>query len=163
MAVRGPKPMPKGFQVLQGGRSLAATNDVPEPSRPTELPAAPAFLKGLAAEEWERVIGDLYSTGVYANIDQNMLAAYCIAYARWRTIEADLDVMAAQDAAAHGVLIKTTNGNVIQNPMLGAATTALKNMERLAAEFGLTPSSRTRLSGKGPGQTDPIGKKYGFE
>lgn len=163
MAARGTKPAPVSFRVLQGGRSRAADPDVPRPELPAERPPPPAWLKGFAVEEWARVIDDLYATGVYANIDETMLAAYCVAYARWRQAELDLEVFAAADPATHGLMVKTTNGNLIQNPLLGAATTALKNMERLATEFGLTPSSRTRISTKGEPDRDPIGKKYGLD
>lgn len=59
-------------------------------------------------------------------------------------------------------MIKTTNGNAIQNPLVGVASTARRDMQRLAAEFGLTPSSRTQIdSGKGR-DDDPIARRYGL-
>ena len=55
--------------------------------------------------------------------------------------------MAAKDAVTEGLILRTKSGNVIQNPLVGAANKAMADMVRYAAEFGLTPSSRTRVSG----------------
>lgn len=43
-------------------------------------------------------------------------------------------------------MIKTSNGNVIQNPLVGTAHKAPYDMMHYAAEFGMTPSARSRLS-----------------
>jgi P27 family predicted phage terminase small subunit len=42
-------------------------------------------------------------------------------------------------------LSRTTKGNLIQNPLVGIANKAMADMVRYAAEFGMTPSARTRL------------------
>ena len=44
-----------------------------------------------------------------------------------------------------GTVVKTTNGNLIQNPYLSIANRAMMDMARLAVEFGMTPSSRSRV------------------
>jgi len=44
-----------------------------------------------------------------------------------------------------GLLIKTTNGNVIQNPLVGISNHSWSQVLRFAKEFGLTPASRSRL------------------
>jgi P27 family predicted phage terminase small subunit len=53
--------------------------------------------------------------------------------------------MASQDASTGGLMIKTTGGNAIQNPLVGIANKAQEVMLRVAAEFGMTPSARTRV------------------
>lgn len=160
MSRRGPKPIPSNLRLLQGGRVPDRTE--PEPTRPSELPEPPVYLTGYAREEWDRVIEDLYATGVYANVDQTMLAAYCMAFGRWIRAELDLEKMAALDPTTHGVMIKTSNGNAIQNPLVGVASTARRDMQRIAAEFGLTPSSRTLLDAGKRGAEDPLATKYGL-
>jgi phage terminase small subunit len=45
----------------------------------------------------------------------------------------------------------TTNGNAIQNPLIGTANKAASDMVRYAAEFGMTPSARARISAQPPG------------
>jgi P27 family predicted phage terminase small subunit len=51
-----------------------------------------------------------------------------------------------------GLIIKTTNGNIIQNPLVGIANKAWGEYLRFAQEFGLTPASRTRI--QAPEETD---------
>ena len=59
--------------------------------------------------------------------------------------------MAERDQLTGGLTIKTTNGNAIQNPLVGMANRAMADMVRYATEFGMTPSSRSRIAGN----TDP--------
>lgn len=155
---RGQKPTPTNLRLLQGGKPRE--NNEPQPPRPTEIPEPPVYLKGYALEEWNRVIEDLYSTGVYASLDQTMLSAYCMAFARWIRAELDLERMAEIDPTTHGVMMKTSNGNAIQNPLVGVASTARRDMQRLAAEFGLTPSSRTMIDAGRQSEHDPIAARY---
>ncbi len=46
--------------------------------------------------------------------------------------------MAERDQLTSGLMIKTTNGNPIQNPLVGIANRAMVDMVRYAAEFGMT-------------------------
>ena len=48
-------------------------------------------------------------------------------------------------------MIKTSNGNAIQNPLIGTADKADSDMVRYAAEFGMTPSARVPLAVDGSG------------
>ena len=91
-----------------------------------------------------------------------MLAAYCMAYGRWRLAEDVATRLAAQDPITHGFLLKTQAGNVIQNPAIGIANVARRDMLRLAAEFGLTPSARVALDNSGPDPDDLVARKYGL-
>jgi P27 family predicted phage terminase small subunit len=81
-----------------------------------------------------------------SNLDRAPLAAYCQAYGRWVAAEAALARMAEKDAVTEGLIIRTKAGNVIHNPLVGAANKAMADMVRYAAEFGFTPSSRSQVS-----------------
>jgi P27 family predicted phage terminase small subunit len=94
-------------------------------------------LTGEARKEWRRMGGELARMGVVTAVDRAALAAYCQAWARW--VEAEGQV------AKLGTIVKTANGNLIQNPYLAVANRAMEQMTRLAAEFGMTPSSRSRV------------------
>lgn len=52
------------------------------------------------------------------------------------------------EGAFDGLLAYTTNGNLVQNPLLGISNKARGDMLRFAAELGMTPSARTRLDVK---------------
>lgn len=112
-------------------------------------PEPPAFLSDEAKGEWGRVCEQLYTLGILSEIDRAALAAYCQAYGRWERAERALERMAERDQVTHALMIKTTNGNAVQNPLVGAANKAMADMMRYAAEFGMTPSARSRI------QADP--------
>jgi P27 family predicted phage terminase small subunit len=79
-------------------------------------------------------------------VDLNALAAYCQAYAHWRTAEEVLTRMRERDPLTSGIMLKTRNGNPIPNPLLVAANKAASDMIRYASEFGLTPAARSRIA-----------------
>jgi P27 family predicted phage terminase small subunit len=160
MGARGPRPRPTALRVLDGNKGRRPLPQH-EPAPPPGKPACPDFLNDYARAEWNRVADTLYSLGTLSQIDQTMLAAYCTAYARWRQAEEDLERMAQTDATTHAAVIRTKQGNLIQNPMVGIANTARREMQRLAAEFGLSPSARTQIESN-PYFDDPILKKYGL-
>ena len=74
---------------------------------------------------------------------------YCQAYARWKEAETFL--------TQHGSLVKTPNGYWQQVPQVSIAQSNLKQMMNIAAQFGLTPSARSRIiacSGESAPQDD---------
>ena len=85
-----------------------------------------------------------------SNVDRAALAAYCQAYARWAQAERSIAKMAERDLLTGGLMIKTSNGNAIQNPLVGTANQAMAAMMRFATEFGMTPSARSRIAAEPP-------------
>ncbi len=81
-----------------------------------------------------------------------MLALYCQAYGRW--------VEAEEEAAVHGLVVKTKSGMLIQNPYLGIANRAAKQTQELLVEFGMSPSSRTRVSATPPRDVDSAKQRF---
>lgn len=76
--------------------------------------------------------------GVLARVDRAAIAAYCISWSRW--------VEAEQQIRKFGPVIKSPNGYPVQNPHLAIANTAMGFMARWCAEYGMTASSRSRLT-----------------
>jgi P27 family predicted phage terminase small subunit len=132
----GRKPKPTALKELAGNPGKRALNRR-EPKPASGLPPCPRHLTGEARKEWRRMGGELARMGVVTAVDRAALAAYCQAWARW--VEAEGQV------AKLGTIVKTANGNLIQNPYLAVANRAMEQMTRLAAEFGMTPSSRSRV------------------
>jgi len=75
-------------------------------------------------------------------IDKDALAFYCVLWVRW--------VKAEKMVREKGEIIKTAAGNIIQNPYLSIANRALDQLNKLGAEFGMTPSSRSRVKTDAP-------------
>lgn len=133
----GRKPLPSKLKVLKGTDQPCRMNPH-EPSLTAVVPDAPAFLGTIALEEWNRKAPLLARMGVLTEGDDAALAAYCQAYERF--VEAESKIRQS------GLLIKTSSGNVIQSPLVGVANRAMELMHRFMTEFGLTPSSRTRIA-----------------
>lgn len=99
-----------------------------ELSRP-ELPISrnigpcPAFLTGVAAEEWNRVVGELEMNGMLTIMDRAPLEAYCASYRRWRVAEKMLD-----------------DGNLLKgariNPAFRLVQSCVDQMHGLAVKLG---------------------------
>lgn len=130
----------------------------PEPK--AGAPKPPRELTRDARAEWRRVAAELRGLGLLTGVDRAALAAFCQAYGRWAAAERALAAMAERDPVTGGLLIKTTNGNAIQNPIVGVANKAMAAMVRFAAEFGMTPSARSRIEAAPEGKAEDPARKY---
>ena len=138
---RGRKPKPTIEKQLAGNPGKRALN-LNEPKPKLGLPPRPAFLTGDARREWDRVSKDLYRLGLLAEIDRTVLAAYCAV--------AGTFIEAQEQLKEEPLTLITDKGNVIQNPLVGIRNTSIQMMVKIAAEFGMTPSSRTRIHAEPP-------------
>lgn len=145
--MRGRKPQPTHLKLVKGNPGRRPINPR-EPSPVSELPAVPPELNDDAKVEWGRLSEELYRLGLLTKVDRGALAAVCQAWGRWMQAERALAEMAKKDPVTFGLLIKTKNGNAIQNPLVGIANKAMSDYVRACAEFGMTPSSRTRVHGE---------------
>jgi len=123
---------------LAGNPGKRATNKK-EPALKPERPPCPKHLHGEARREWNRVTKQLVEIGVLTRVDRAALAAYCQNWARWVQAEE------AMTAADFLMITTTESGYPVVSPWLNVANTAMKNMLRFLTEFGMTPSSRTRV------------------
>lgn len=135
--VVGRKPKPTALKVFNGNPGHKPLNKR-EPQPRQALPRCPAHLDDVAKREWRRIIREVRDIGMMTALDRVGLAVYCVLWSRWVTAEEQL--------VKTGLVIKTTSGNIIQNPLLGIANRAQAELRRWAVEYGLTPSSRSRLS-----------------
>ena len=148
----GRKPLPTQVKPLRGTAQRCRMNP-DEPAPDPSLPDAPTHLSPEAREEWDRVAGELYDLGVLSAVDRAALAAYCQAYGRWVAAEREL----RREDGSMNLISVTSNGNVIQNPLVGIANKSLELMHKYLTEFGMSPSSRTRVGAK-----KKTGEKKGF-
>jgi len=128
--MRGRKPKPEGLSTRRPRRR--------EGGPVAKLPPCPAHLQGEARKEWFRIGHQLVSYGLMTEVDKAALAAYCQAWARW--------VEAEEQVGKFGTVIKSPNGFPVQSPYLPIANRAMEQMMRLLVEFGMSPSSRSRVT-----------------
>ena len=76
--------------------------------------------------------------GILTEVDMTAFAGYCQAYARWKEAE--------EFISRHGAIVKTPSGYWQQVPQVSIAQTYLRLMNRFCEQFGLTPSSRSRIA-----------------
>lgn len=159
--VAGRKPIPTALKLVRGNPGKRA---LPKNEAKLALaePTPPAFLCDDAKVEWGRVCSVLFSAGLMTEMDRAALGAYCASYGRWAQAERALGAMAEKDAANYALMIRTKDGNAIQNPLVGVANKAKADMVRFAAEFGMTPAARSRVeAGTGNGnQVENKAAKY---
>ena len=139
MTKPGRKPTPTAIKMLRGNPGKRRLVPDPECEGDTNCPA---WLSPTAKTEWKRVAGGLRKLGLLKTGDRAALAAYADAYGDWRD--------ACEDIKRNGVSIKvfSTSGDlkfVQPNPSVGIKQRARKDMISFAAEFGMTPSSRSNV------------------
>src|SRR5512136_1273338 len=132
----GRRPKPTKLKLLQGTqRSDRVNRQEPEPK--LEIPSCPRHIQGESRREWKRITKELGAVGLVTRVDRAAIAAYCEAYGRWTEAVSKLH--------EKGLLVKAPSGYPILNPYLSIINAALDQMRKFLTEFGMTPSSRTRI------------------
>jgi len=150
--MKGRKPKPSHLKAVQGNPGKRPLNNR-EPKPQYTMPKCPDWLSLEAKDEWKYVAGELFKMGLLSHVDRAALAAYCQVYARWREAEKFIKIT--------GLVIMTSYGNEIQSPYVGIANKSLEMMHKFLVEFGMTPSSRSRLSVKLPEQLNLLDQYLG--
>lgn len=139
MGLRGPAAKPTATKKLEGTyRADRAPRNEPKPR--VGAPACPAWLQGEGRKEYRRLAKMLAGLRVITEADRSALAAYAREYELWRAADEYVE--------RHGQLEYGEKGNAYMSPMVGIANMHFKNMVKLMVEFGLTPSSRTRIEAR---------------
>jgi P27 family predicted phage terminase small subunit len=143
----GQRPMPTQLKLLRGNPGKQKINgDEPQPDLTIDVPDPPSFITGYAADEWWIVATELHRMRLLSKIDVQVLGAYCYSYGQWRKAAEALARMEANDPLMSGLIIKTKYGDAAVNPLSAVARKHLGDMVRYAAEFGMSPAGRTRIT-----------------
>jgi P27 family predicted phage terminase small subunit len=141
--------IPTHLKLIRGNPGKRPIPAEPEPEIPESMPEPPPFLASYARDEWWSTGPHLVRLGLLTAVDLMPFAAYCQAYATWRTASETLAAMAERDATTRGLLVKRQDGNAARNPLVQIAANAAADMVRYAGEFGLTPVARARVASGG--------------
>lgn len=136
----GRKPVPTALKLMRGNPGKRPINKR-EPKPAVGIPVAPDHLSKRAAAVWPILTGKLSAMGVLTTADGHALELLAEAYAEWRD---------ASDAVReHGQTYEsqTQNGTIIRpRPEVSIASDAWRRVAKMLTDFGLTPSSRAKLS-----------------
>lgn len=95
-------------------------------------------LSDIGKAQWKNVAPHLINSGLLTVLDKPALALYCEACARW--------IDANDNVRKYGTVVKAPSGFPVQSPYLAIANKAFDQMKSILVEFGMTPSSRTKVT-----------------
>ena len=148
--MRGRKPTPTALKLVRGNPGKRPINDAePTPLASIDL-ECPDWLSAPAREHWPAIAEQLRAAGLLSDIDHAALGLYCEAFARWKD--------ANEKVVKLGAVVKSANGYPIPSPYLQVANQAYAQLTRMLAEFGMTPSSRSRVAVKKPDPAEQYAK-----
>ncbi|MBC7285458.1 MAG: phage terminase small subunit P27 family [Hoeflea sp.] len=150
---KGRKPTPSHLKIVRGtNRADRGARNEPKPGR--ERPSAPADMSDRGRDAWGYVIGILDCMGVLTEADAMAVELMCEARADW---------LSARDAitAAGGETYKTEAGLIKAHPAVAMRNDAARRLQSLLAEFGMTPSSRSKVNAQdSDGKADPAAEYF---
>jgi P27 family predicted phage terminase small subunit len=142
MGLRGPKSLPSNVHRLRGNPSKLPAHKLTDSVAPDiEIPGCPTHLLPDAKKEWKRVAPQLEKLGLISQMDRAALAVYCQAYARW--VQAEEKIKALGEA---GLIEETPSGYKQIAVWLQISNRAVEQMHKFMCEFGMSPSSRSRVT-----------------
>jgi P27 family predicted phage terminase small subunit len=136
---------PTAIKKLEGNPGKRPLNEN-EPFYPG-APGMPAWLSKNAKEEWNRIVPELDAVGLLQRVDRAMIAGYCEAWAKFKTAEKTIQ----EKGSTFEIPKYDRDGNVLSvyhqvTPEVSISNNAMSQIIKFCQEFGLSPSSRTRLT-----------------
>ena len=136
--MKGRKPQPTNIRLITGNAGKRAVpEDVPELPVVAALPDPPEQLSQQARVYWPELAKQLRNMRVLTDADLPALAMLCESYATyWEAMEG---------VRTHGIISVTPNKYIVRSEYLNTASKAMSECLKILTEFGLTPSSRTKV------------------
>jgi len=128
------------LRVLRGNPGKRHVNKLKSEPKPGPLAVeCPAELADpIARAEWERVAPGLILSGQVTVVDRANLIGYCQKWGQWVALE--------REEASHPFIVRAPTGSPMTNPALSLANKTFNLMLKAAAELGMTPAGRSRVS-----------------
>ena len=132
-----PHPLSIEDKLARGNPGKRKLNEVnPKLEILYELPPAPGYLGDYGSKEWNRTGPKLVEMKLLAETDLPAFESYCM--------NIDLMIEARKSIQEEGMLIMGARGWV-RNPAIAAFGQASTAVRGFVAEFGLSPSARSRI------------------
>lgn len=152
----GTKPKSPEAKKLAGVKPCRIPNS-PEIATAPALSNPPTYLDAVGVAKWNEIYPVLQGSGVLKVSDLGTLGSYCYAYSQFFIAQkclAALGITEVEVINGNGEkgkkqlmhIIVTPNGMIQSAPYVTTARQWLEVMQKIAAELGMTPSSRGRLN-----------------
>jgi P27 family predicted phage terminase small subunit len=158
LAMAGRKPAPTHLKLVKGNPGKRALPKA-EPKVDAAIPKRPAHLSDKAKSAWNVVAPMLAKAKVLSTADAMALELLCEAYSDYLAADKQL-----KDFGSNYYETKNNSGGVMHraHPAVAAKRDADRRIKAWLAEFGMTPSARTRISTavNGEESEDPAEKYF---
>ena len=132
-----PTPIPTNLKVLRGtARPCRLNEKEPTPKKPEKI-KPPSCLSKEEKKCWREIVSELQKCGIATTVDKSALTAYCKCWVAWKNELVIID--------EEGTVVAGCMGNKIVSPHVRIASDYFKQLLNLWREFGMTPSSRSRI------------------
>lgn len=135
----GRKPVPAALRELHGNPRQKPIPD--EPEGVGDLWAPPAYMDEEQRAQWDYVLAHA-PPGLLTGTDRAIVAAYVNAIVEYER--------ALVQVRSMGQVVKTKDGNAIQNPFLGIMNRQALLMAKFGSELGFSPAARASLGSRAP-------------
>jgi P27 family predicted phage terminase small subunit len=132
----GRKPKPTAIKKLAGNPGKRKLNELEPKPGPTKAPMPRGVLPKHGQKLWRSLAPKLIKLGVLSEVDLPAFEMMCLHYALAR--------MAMEEVEEIGLTIEE-EGKTKKNPAMQAFRENAAAYKQLLVEFGLTPSSRSRI------------------
>lgn len=138
----GRKPTPTEWRLITSTPAGARRVRCEEtPAAPADEPTIPEWLDGFLKTKWDRVTSTMREMGTLSVAYQDLLELYVETWDKYRKSKAVVDKLGACYPVEDGKGRKVLKANPADVTMRAAA----KELVRMQAELGLTPSGKARL------------------
>ena len=143
--MKGRKPKPDILKILQGTARKDRMNKK-GPKVELRIPKCPSFLYGEGKKEWDRASKILFDLGLLTDLDMAALAGFCSCYHHWVEVEK----LITKEGMVISVIDSQGRKQLRPSPYLKIADKFMALLKSFLVEFGMSPSSRTRVNVEPP-------------
>lgn len=132
----GPAPTPTAILAQRGSWRAKIRNT--EPIAALSCPKAPKGLNSRQRSLWKSYGEKLMALGVLTDNDSTALILLVNAHHDYELLH--------EHCLKTGIMVTGKDGHSVKNPAIAMKSDAWKNLLKICQEFGLSPSSRTRVN-----------------
>lgn len=143
-----PGPAPTPTDILRARGSWRADIRTGEVKFEAGAPTCPECLKGEAKREWTRIVEQLLGVGILQMPDRALLATWCEAWAEFVEIRNYLNGL------------QSVEERLAQWRTLAIRDRVVDKLNKLAQQFGFSPSARARIKGAAVSEVDPFEAEF---